>query len=94
MMISVTKAEYDAIMFCREQVTSAVEAASNDDYVNEASEACNNIDTFRKKYQKAVAKHNRLTTARQAVKKLHPELKGVMFQKLVRIVAKKLEDNE
>lgn len=94
MVINITKAEYDAIMFCREQVTSAVEGASNDNYVNEASEACSKIDSLRKKYLKAVAKQNRLTTAKQAVKKLHPELQGEMFKKLVRIVAKQLEGNE
>lgn len=93
MMISITKAEYDSIMFCREQVTGAVEAASDEDYVNEASEACYHIDTLRKKYLKAVAKQNRLTAARQAVRKLHPELEGAMFNKLARIVAKQLKGN-
>lgn len=33
-----------------------------------------------------------LATAKQAVKKLHPEIKGQMFNKLVRIVAKQLDD--
>lgn len=95
MMVNITKAEFDAIMFCREQVTSAVEGASNDNYVRMASEACDGIDTLRKKYLKAVAKQNRLTTAKQAVKKLHPELRGEMFNKLVRIVAKELaKDNK
>ena len=36
MMVSVTKAEYEAIMFCREQVTGAIEGASDENYVKEA----------------------------------------------------------
>ena len=61
-------------------------------YVKEASEAIDGIVSFRKKYLKAVAKQNRLATAKQAVKKLHPEIKGQMFNKLVRIVAKQMDD--
>lgn len=91
MMVSVTKAEYEAIMFCREQVTGALEGASDENYVKEASEAIEGIVSFRKKYLKAVAKQNNLATAKQAVKKLHPEVKGQMFNKLVRYVAKQLE---
>ena len=75
-MVSVTKAEYEAIMFCREQVTGAIEGASDENYVKEASEAIEGIVSFRKKYLKAVAKQNRLAMAKQAVKKLHPEIKG------------------
>ena len=36
MMVSITKAEYEAIMFCREQVTGAIEGASDENYVKEA----------------------------------------------------------
>ncbi len=92
MMVSITKAEYKAIMFCREQVTGAIEGASDENYVKEASEAIEGIVSFRKKYLKAVAKQDNLATAKQAVKKLHPEIKGQMFNKLVRIVAKQLDD--
>ena len=91
MMVSVTKAEYEAIMFCREQVTGAIEGASDENYVKEASEAIEGIVSFRKKYLKAAAKQNCLATAKQAVKKLHPEVKGQMFNKLVRYVAKQME---
>ena len=56
MMVSITKAEYEAIMFCREQVTGAIEGASDENYVKEASEAIEGIVSFRKKYLKAVAK--------------------------------------
>ena len=92
MMVSVTKAEYEAIMFCREQVTGAIEGASDENYVKEASEAIEGIVSFRKKYLKAAAKQDNLATAKHAVKKLHPEIKGQMFNKLVRIVAKQLDD--
>ena len=88
MMVSVTKAEYEAIMFCREQVTGAIEGAWDGNYVKEASEAIEGVESFRKKYLKAVDKQNCLAMAKQAVKKLHPELEGQMFNKLVRIVAK------
>ena len=67
MMVSITKAEYEAIMFCREQVTGAIEGASDENYVKEASEAIEGIVSFRKKYLKAVAKPDLLATAFQVV---------------------------
>ncbi len=94
MMVSVTNAEYEAIMFCREQVTSAVEAASDDSYIKQASEACDGVASFRRKYLKEAAKQRNLSTAKKAVRKLHPELEGKFFDKLVRIVAKELNKNE
>lgn len=75
MMVSVTKAEYEAIMFCREQVTGAIEGASDENYVKEASEAIEGIVSFRKKYLKAAAKQNNLATAKQAVKNCIQKLK-------------------
>ena len=38
MMVSITKAEYEAIMFCREQVTGAIEGASDENYVKEGAD--------------------------------------------------------
>ena len=54
MNISITKAEFEAIIFCKEQVVSQVEAASDEDFVNEANEAFDKIYSFEKKYYKAV----------------------------------------
>lgn len=93
MNISITKAEFDAIIFCKEQVVSQVEGASDASFVNEANEASEKIYSFEKKYYKAVQRHNNLLDAKQAVKKLHPELHGRMADRLVKFTAKQLNKN-
>lgn len=93
MNVSITKAEFDAIIFCKEQVVSQVEATSDEDFVNEANEAFDKIYSFEKKYYKAVQKYNNLLDAKQAVKKLHPELHGRMADRLVKLTAKQLNEN-
>lgn len=92
MNVSITKAEFDAIIFCKEQVVSQIEAASDEDFVNEANEAFEKIYSFKKKYYKAVQKHNNLQDAKLAVKKLHPELHGRMADRLVKLTAKQLNE--
>lgn len=93
MNVSITKAEFDAIIFCKEQVVSQVEGASDSNFVNEVNEAFENLDSFVEKYYKAVKKHNNLLAAKQAVKKLHPELHGRMADRLVKLTAKQLNEN-
>lgn len=93
MNISITKAEFDAIIFCKEQVVSQVEGASDASFVNEANEASEKIYSFEKKYYKAVQRHNNLLDAKQAVKKLYPELHGRMADRLVKLTAKQLNKN-
>lgn len=93
MNVSITRAEFDAIIFCKEQVVSQVEATSEEDFVNEANEELEKIYSFEKKYYKAVQKHNNLLDAKQAVKKLHPELHGRMADRLVKLIAKQLNKN-
>ena len=90
MNISITKEEFEAIMFCKEQVVSQVEGASDSNFVNEANEAFENLDSFMNKYHKAVKKHNNLLDAKAAVKVMHPELHGKMKDRLVKLVAKQL----
>lgn len=46
MNVSITKAEFDAIIFCKEQVVSQVEAASDEEFVNEANEKMEKIYSF------------------------------------------------
>ena len=92
MNISITRAEFDAIIFCKEQVVSQVEAASDKDFVNEANEQFEKIYSFEKKYYEAVQKHNNLLDAKQAVKKLYPELHGRMADRLVKLTAKQLNE--
>ena len=94
MMINITRAEYDAIMFAREQITSCIEGASDDGYVNEANEAVNGISSVQGKYRKALAKHENMLTAKRAVKHLHPELSVEMQNKLAKIAAKQLNNEK
>lgn len=92
MNVSITRAEFDAIIFCKEQVVSQVEGASDSNFVNDVNEAFKNLDSFMNKYYKAVKKHNNLQDAKAAVKVMHPELHGKMKDRLVKLVAKQLNE--
>lgn len=88
--IYIAKEEYDAISFCSEEITSAVEGGADDEYVKEADNALMAIASIQRKYRKALKRENALQDARAAVKKLHPELKGELYNKLVKNVAEQL----
>lgn len=90
MNVNITKEEFEAIIFCKEQVDSQVEGTSDSNFVNEVNEAFEYLDSFMKKYYKAVKKHNNLLDAKAAVKVMHPELHGKMKDRLVKLVAKQL----
>ena len=94
MNVSITKEEFEAIMFCKEQVVSQVEGASDSNFINEVYEAFENLDSFIKKYYKAVKKHNNLLDAKAAVKVMHPELHGKMKDRLVKLVDKQLNEKQ
>ena len=87
--IYITKDEYDAISFCSEEITSAVEGGADDEYVKEADNALMAIASIQRKYRKALKRENALQDARAAVKKLHP-VKGELYNKLVKNVAEQL----
>ena len=90
--IYITKEEYDATSFCSEEITSAVEGGADDEYVKEADNALMAIASIQRKYRKAVKRENALQDAKAAVKKLHPELKGELYNKLVKNVAEQLRN--
>lgn len=94
MNVSITRAEFNAIIFCKEQVVSQVEGASDRNFVNEVNEAFENLDSFMNKYYKAVKKHDNLLDAKAAVKVMHPELHGKMKDRLVKLVAKQLNEEQ
>ena len=88
--VYITKEEYDAISFCSEEITSLVEGGAEDEYVKEADNALRSIASIQRKYRKALKRENALQDAKAAVKKLHPELKGEFYNKLVKNVAEQL----
>lgn len=88
--IYITKEEYDAISFCSEEITSLVEGGAEDEYVKEADNALRSIASIQRKYRKALKRENALQDAKAVVKKLHPELKGEFYNKLVKNVAEQL----
>lgn len=88
--IYITKEEYDAISFCSEEITSLVEGGAEDEYVKEADNALRSIASIQRKYRKALKRENALQDAKAAVKKLHPELKGEFYDKLVKNVVEQL----
>lgn len=90
MMVNITAAEYDAIQFCCEQVTSAVEGTSNEQYVTEANEAVSNIANLSRKYHDALAKKEKKAAALQAVKQIYPSLDSKAQKRLATIAAKSM----
>lgn len=51
-MIYVSKKEYLAILFAQEQVNEALEAAIDEDYINEANECLKRLNSLIRKYRK------------------------------------------
>lgn len=94
MNVSITREEFDAIIFCKEQIVSQVEGSSDSNFVNDVNEVFENLDSFMNKYYKAVKKHNNLLDAKAAVKVMHPELHGKMKDRLVKLVAKQLNEKQ
>lgn len=84
MMINITESEFEAIMFCSEQVTSAVEGASDKQYVADADEATTAIAHIRKKYLEAKKKKEQKDILMRAAKKMYPNLDRAELNKVVR----------
>lgn len=84
MMVNITESEFEAIMFCSEQVTSAVEGASDNQYIADADEATTAIAHIRKKYLEAKKKKEQKDILMRAAKKMYPNLDRAELNKVVR----------
>lgn len=93
MMVNITESEFQAILFCSEQVTSAVEGASDKQYVADADEATTEIARLRYKYLAAKKKKEQKDMLMRAAKKMYPNLDRAELNKVVRYSYNQLKNN-
>lgn len=89
MKISITQKELDAINFGMNQIQDAIEGSSDEDYIESASEAVDNLDSIMKKYQKARSDADDLNETKRFIRKrngfMPPSKLDRMARALIRI---------
>lgn len=94
MNISITKSEFDAIYFATDQVRSALEAASDEDYIRDANEALDALDNFINKYKKARIKASELNLARKIIHEKHKYVSRNQVDKMARAVIRDINNDK
>lgn len=84
MNINITESEYDAISFAWSQITSEVEACSDDSFTIEASEAISQLSSIQDKYREAKRKSELFYAVRAKFKERFPEASSSTLGKLAR----------
>ena len=70
MNISISKKEYDAIYFALDQVSSAIEGSSDEDYYTAAKECVDNLYNIINKYKDQKEKYELFKGVRKELKRL------------------------
>lgn len=94
MRISITEKEFDAICFGLSQIESAIEAASDEEYIESANEACDHLDNIVDKYQKARVQANELNDARCYVRSRNMWMTQAEVDRIARKVIKRAKQME
>lgn len=84
MNINITESEYNAISFAWSQITSEVEACSDDSFTIEASEAISQLSSIQDKYREAKRKSELFYAIRAKFKERFPEASSSTLGKLAR----------
>lgn len=84
MNIYLTESEYDAISFAWSQITTEVEASSDDNFVFEAGEAISQLSSIQDKYREAKRKSELFYAVRAKFKERFPEASSSTLGKLAR----------
>jgi hypothetical protein len=66
--ISVTQAEFDAIMFYKEETMDKAENAEDEQYLSDYAKHCEVFSNFRKKYHNAKNRENNQKVVRKLLK--------------------------
>lgn len=94
MNISITKSEFDAIYFATDQVRSALEAASDEDYIRDANEALDALYNFINKYKNARVKAYELNLARKIIHEKHKYASRNQVDKMARAVIRDINNDK
>lgn len=84
MNIYLTESEYDAISFAWAQITTDVEASSDDSFTIEAGEAISQLSSIQEKYREAKRKSEIFYAVRAKFKEGFPEASPSTLGKLAR----------
>ena len=93
MNISITKSEFDAIYFATDQVRSALEAASDEDYIRDADKALDALYNVIDKYKNARVKAEELNIARKIIRGKHKDVTRNQVDKMARAVIRDINNN-
>lgn len=84
MNINITESEYDAISFAWSQITTEVEACSDESFTSEAEEAISQLSSIQYKYREAKRKSEIFYAVRAKFKERFPEASSSTLGKLTR----------
>lgn len=84
MNINITESEYDAISFAWSQITTEVEACSDESFTSEAEEAISQLFSIQDKYREAKRKSEIFYAVRAKFKERFPEASSSTLGKLAR----------
>lgn len=84
MNIYITKAEYDAISFAWDQITTEVEGSSNEKFAMEANNAISLLGSIQNKYRAAKSNKEMLNAVKAKFKERFPEATPSDLEKLAR----------
>lgn len=84
MNINITESEYDAISFAWSQITTEVEACSDESFTSEAEEAISQLSSIQDKYREAKRKSEIFYAVRAKFKERFPEASSSTLGKLAR----------
>lgn len=84
MNINITESEYDAISFAWSQITSEVEACSDESFTINAGEAISQLSSIQDKYREAKRKSEIFYAVRAKFKERFPEASSSTLGKLAR----------
>lgn len=84
MNINITESEYDAISFAWSQITTEVEAWSDESFTSEAEEAISQLSSIQDKYREAKRKSEIFYAVRAKFKERFPEASSSTLGKLAR----------
>lgn len=92
MNISITKNEFDAILFAIDQIESALESSENEDWNEEASQFIKLLYSVCNKFKCSKSKADELNEAKRFVRSQNHYLHPRDLDKMARVVLKKSKE--
>lgn len=93
MRVSITKKEFEAILFGLDQISDALESASDEEYIKSANEAIDCLYNISDKYKIAQLKAKELNECRSYVRAQNAGMPQAKIDRLARGLLKKIKEH-